>query len=204
MKKLAPVVLLLLAVALIGWLLKGRFPAPADPNSTSTPATNATGGDVVDYSSGGGQVAGNSTPDQGPPPPTDSEGYQILEVDLLDGFGSDGRTPQEDIEQVVGLISSYHTLVKGNRGSWGENRELAKILTGENSHRLRLISPDHPALNDSGELVDRWGTPIFFHALSAEVIEVRMAGPDRAMYTGDDLFYGEAPAEDLEESVEGR
>jgi hypothetical protein len=43
-------------------------------------------------------------------------------------------------------------------------------------------------MNSNGELMDRWGTPIFFHALSKDQMEIRSAGPDRVMWTADDVI----------------
>ena len=42
-------------------------------------------------------------------------------------------------------------------------------------------------VNARGELVDNWGTPFFFHSLSRTEMEIRSAGPDHKMWTGDDL-----------------
>ncbi len=42
-------------------------------------------------------------------------------------------------------------------------------------------------VNDNGELVDRWGTPYFFHQISGADTEIRSAGPDKIMYTADDI-----------------
>jgi hypothetical protein len=42
-------------------------------------------------------------------------------------------------------------------------------------------------INARGELVDYWGTPFFFHQLSGTEMEIRSAGPDRVMWTVDDL-----------------
>jgi hypothetical protein len=36
-------------------------------------------------------------------------------------------------------------------------------------------------------LIDRWGTPYFFHALSGEHMEIHSAGPDRQFHSADDL-----------------
>jgi len=48
--------------------------------------------------------------------------------------------------------------------------------------------PDqHAALNARGQLVDRWGTPLFFHALGNGRFEIRSAGPDRKLWTADDI-----------------
>jgi hypothetical protein len=35
-------------------------------------------------------------------------------------------------------------------------------------------------------MCDRWGTPYFFHQVSKTEMEIRSAGPDRRMWTGDD------------------
>ena len=42
--------------------------------------------------------------------------------------------------------------------------------------------------NERGELTDAWGTPYFFHQLSGTEMEIHSAGPDRRMFTGDDLI----------------
>jgi len=36
-------------------------------------------------------------------------------------------------------------------------------------------------------LVDAWGTPFFFHQLSGHEMEIHSAGPDKIMWTADDL-----------------
>jgi hypothetical protein len=60
------------------------------------------------------------------------------------------------------------------------------VLTGRNSLGLQVIPRGHRAINHRGELVDRWGTPFFFHQLSGNVMEIRSAGPDMKMHTEDD------------------
>ena len=39
---------------------------------------------------------------------------------------------------------------------------------------------------NTGELVDDWDTPFFFHQLSGAETEVRSAGEDRKLWTFDD------------------
>ena len=36
-------------------------------------------------------------------------------------------------------------------------------------------------------ILDRWGAPYFFHQLSKNEMEIRSAGPDKAMWTNDDV-----------------
>jgi hypothetical protein len=50
-----------------------------------------------------------------------------------------------------------------------------------------LIPRGHPAINPDGELCDRWGTPYFFHSESRRRTTIRSAGPDRQMWTADDV-----------------
>ena len=70
----------------------------------------------------------------------------------------------------------------------GNNAEITKALQGENPrHANFLKSEDGNRVNSNGELVDVWGTPYFFHQLSAKEMEIRSAGPDRKMWTDDDL-----------------
>ena len=42
-------------------------------------------------------------------------------------------------------------------------------------------------INSQGELIDPWGTPYFFHQLSGTEMEIHSAGPDKVMWTQDDL-----------------
>ena len=69
----------------------------------------------------------------------------------------------------------------------GTNAEIVKALTGGNPKRATYLPPDLKRLNENGELIDRWGTPYFFHANSATEMEVRSAGPDKRLYTEDDV-----------------
>ena len=36
-------------------------------------------------------------------------------------------------------------------------------------------------------MVDRWGSPLFFHAVGDQRFEIRSAGPDQEMWSGDDI-----------------
>ena len=71
----------------------------------------------------------------------------------------------------------------------GENAEITAALTGENRLDLVLIPKGHRAVNEHGELCDRWGTPFRFHQLSGTRMEVRSAGPDRKFATDDDAVW---------------
>lgn len=69
----------------------------------------------------------------------------------------------------------------------GENEEITLCLLGGNAKHLRFLQVGHRAIDSSGRLCDRWGTPFFFHALSSRQMLIRSAGPDREHDTDDDL-----------------
>lgn len=69
----------------------------------------------------------------------------------------------------------------------GNNAEIAKAILGDNLKQMKIPIPAGSSVNPNGELCDRWGTPYFFHQLSAKVMEVRSVGPDREMHSADDI-----------------
>ncbi|PWU14140.1 MAG: hypothetical protein C5B50_17870 [Verrucomicrobia bacterium] len=70
----------------------------------------------------------------------------------------------------------------------GTNQEITQALNGDNPKQINFLNPDAGMrVNALGELIDAWGTPYFFHQLSATEMEIRSAGPDKVMWTGDDL-----------------
>ena len=83
------------------------------------------------------------------------------------------------------VINSYRSRFGEN--PVGTNPEITAALTGNNSKQVNFISAESGLrVNGSGELVDAWGTPFFFHQLSGHDMEIHSAGPDRVMWTLDD------------------
>ncbi len=99
---------------------------------------------------------------------------------------------QQDLESVWLLVESFNNTLKHN-GSipMGSNRELSYVLFGKNPRQLRFLDPSKPYLNTNGELIDRWGTPFFFHSVENSEIAIRSAGPDQIMWNSDDISYGD-------------
>jgi hypothetical protein len=84
------------------------------------------------------------------------------------------------------VIKRYGSQYGGN--PVGLNAEITAALNGGNTNQARFINEDSGLrINGRGELVDYWGTPFFFHQLSATEMEIRSAGPDKVMWTPDDL-----------------
>ena len=82
-------------------------------------------------------------------------------------------------------VRQYGLMFGGN--PVGTNPEITKALTGDNPKQVNFLGRDDNRVNGNGELIDAWGTPYFFHQLSAMQMEIRSAGPDKIMWTADDL-----------------
>ena len=96
------------------------------------------------------------------------------------------QTPSAILESMRRVIRSYNTEFGEN--PVGNNAEITAALMGNNPRHLNFIQPDTGLhVNGNGELVDAWGTPFFFHQLSGQDMEIHSAGPDRIMWTSDDL-----------------
>jgi len=91
-----------------------------------------------------------------------------------------------DFDKISLMLRDYRTLTSEN--PVGTNAEIMKAIMGGNPKGARLGPPEGQSLDDKGELIDRWGTPYFFHQLGKDQMEIHSAGPDRRMGTEDDLI----------------
>ena len=71
----------------------------------------------------------------------------------------------------------------------GQNEDITAAILGENSSHAAFLPSGSPAIKD-GKLLDAWGTPYWFHPVSGTHMEIRSAGPDRELFTDDDLILG--------------
>ncbi|MBL9182193.1 MAG: hypothetical protein JNN17_08635 [Verrucomicrobiaceae bacterium] len=86
------------------------------------------------------------------------------------------------------VFSNLRLLVKSDAPfRMGANEEFAAALMGRNAAKEVFLMGPHACLNAKGQLVDRWGSPLFFHVRDRDRIDIRSAGPDREMWTADDL-----------------
>jgi hypothetical protein len=107
---------------------------------------------------------------------------------ILKGYGKAEGTVQGDLTAMAEVLGNFALLVKGSDPlPLGANEELVAALRGKNAVGLEFVSGESAALNEKGQLVDRWGTPLFFHARARDEVDIRSAGPDREMWTGDDV-----------------
>ncbi|MAS93755.1 MAG: hypothetical protein CMO55_11240 [Verrucomicrobiales bacterium] len=94
--------------------------------------------------------------------------------------------PAEDLQILEQVIYSYRQAT-GSNPEGGENGAIADRLFGKNEKGVRFLPNREEWVNRDGELVDRWGTPYFFHSVSAEKMEIVSAGPDKELWTDDDV-----------------
>lgn len=96
-------------------------------------------------------------------------------------------SPREDLASLADLTTNYLQAVpSARRPALGFNEDLARALTDRETLGDAALPATHPALV-GGRLIDRWGTPWQIHPLSADIIQLRSAGPDQRLYTADDL-----------------
>ena len=119
--------------------------------------------------------------------PSNSSG-QLLGESILRDYGNMNQPPENDLTLMSRLMENSLLLLKsaGNR-PLSANEDWADLLRGKNSIREKFISDTNVALNAQGQLIDRWGTPLFFHALGSGRYEIRTAGPDKTLWTTDDV-----------------
>lgn len=107
---------------------------------------------------------------------------------ILKSYAQEGGTIEGDLGALAEVVGNFALLVKGREPlPLGANEELAAALQGKNAAELEFVSPGSAALNDQGQLIDRWGTPLFFHAKARDRVDIRSAGPDGTMWTEDDV-----------------
>jgi hypothetical protein len=94
--------------------------------------------------------------------------------------------PETVLQNVRRAVHQYGEMFGGN--PVGTNPEITSQLAGNNPKHINFINAQTGVrINADGELVDTWGTPYFFHQMSGSDTEIHSAGPDKIMWTTDDL-----------------
>lgn len=162
-RRLAGIFLIILVIALVV-LISPKLITPSMPTKASPAQTAANTPLVV------------PTPPSLPPPPP---------LPIPTNPATTSRSPEEELQQVSFTIENFRKSIGSN--PVGANAEITRSLLGDNEKQLQVGLPDGVKQNESGEMIDRWGTAYFFHQQSATEMEIRSAGPDRKLWTDDDL-----------------
>ncbi len=98
-------------------------------------------------------------------------------------FNSDCDSLIMGIQQYRQFVGTYPT---------GNNAQITKALLGQTDKKVLILAVRRTDLNDKGEIIDPWGTPLQFYFSNNEVL-IRSAGPnkvweDSATATADDLY----------------
>ncbi|MBS0659828.1 MAG: hypothetical protein JSR82_16435 [Verrucomicrobia bacterium] len=148
--------------------------AAARPNSSPSPLPRAAAGQPATTA---------RAPLPGPP-------ASPLSRELADPALPPAAAPQV----VLKMFDTYRSRF-GGYPSGSENRDFVNALAGNNPRGLPILDRDSPRVSPRGELLDPWGTPYFFHLIDRNYLEIRSAGPDRQMYTADDVVAAPPRAE---------
>lgn len=135
---------------------------------------------------------GPATPPEFVPPPKEetvvADDQEYVGEGIMGEYLAESGSARKDLVLVSRLLLSFRTLVKADDAlPLGANGDIADAVRGKNPFKMAFLPPGHRAFNGDGEIIDRWQTPLYFHAQSSELIEIRSAGPDQAMWTDDDI-----------------
>ena len=115
--------------------------------------------------------------------------YVEADFPIAAPLNAPGSTITRDLDIVSQIFDAWQSNFPREGNPMGENAEITAALLGDNRLGLALIHQDHRAVNERGELCDRWGTPFRFHQLSGTQMEIISAGPDRKFATADDAVW---------------
>ncbi len=192
MKRSVPVILLLLVAASVYWFNRSPRSTPkssspsSPPPPVSAPAAQPAATALrppAEFPVASPSSSTAVTPGV-PIPGSNSAARAAAEVPPLPPELA-GLPPETVLENMRTTIRQYGAMFDGN--PVGTNPEITKALQGDNPKHINFLKADGNRVNGNGELVDVWGTPYFFHQLSGTEMEIRSAGPDKRMWTSDDL-----------------
>ncbi len=113
-----------------------------------------------------------------------AQGWTLRKADeKVAKFNSDCDNLILGLQQYKEFVGTYPT---------GANVSIVKALLGQTDKKVLILAVRRSELNDKGEVVDPWGTPLQFYFSHNEVL-IRSAGPnkaweDSAIATADDLY----------------
>jgi hypothetical protein len=108
-----------------------------------------------------------------------------LAQELTAGLNQPEKSAQDDLQALAQILYTFRQTFNGN--PIGQNDDITAALLGANDKHILFLAKESAPIRD-GKMVDRWGTPYGFHPVSGQKMELRSAGPDREMFTPDDIL----------------
>ena len=179
-KSILVLIALALAAVIVFW--PARLP---EPKKATTPPTPPPAPQLSDLGKPADLFYTAPQPDQ--KPEIDAANYHKASL-----LNSPSQSIQEDLQIVAEFVDLIHKA--GINASFGDNADITAALTGTQyaGQKGHLFPRQHNALR-SGQLVDRWGTPFWFHANGPGKLEIRSAGTDKQLFTNDDISHNPSP-----------
>ena len=182
-----------LAVILIGFIA-GMLVFKTQPRQTNSPNFTSNGSE---NRSADNRFKLAAKPKQTPA----SSPIQTAVSSLAAELNSPNHPPERDLEIIHALLRQYLKRLHNRQGHpIGDDIDLVEVLTGRNPMHQVILPPNHPAISSDGHLRDRWGTPYFVHPRGNNFFEIRSAGPDKKLFTSDDII--EAPVADVPDALQ--
>ena len=100
-----------------------------------------------------------------------AQGWTLHHADpRIEKFNRDCDNLILGIQQYREFVGAYPT---------GNNIAIAKALLGQTEKKVLILAVRRTDMNDKGEILDPWGTPLQFYFSHNEVL-IRSAGPNKA------------------------
>ena len=188
MKRQFSVILFLCLTGAILYFFLNSTPKPAAPNDTPAPVVASANAPASSAKSANSPTAIAASEAPAPSSPANNVAPAVASVPPSAAAAPEytAIAPAAILENMRAAVTLYGHTFGGN--PVGTNPEITSALNGNNPKQIKFLQPDAGMrINGNGELIDPWGTPVFFHQLSGSQTEIRFAGPDRKMWTSDDL-----------------
>lgn len=101
------------------------------------------------------------------------------------------KLAKDDLVKLTNGLVAYH--ITYGRLPEGNSAAVCKALAGENKRREVFVEWNRAFIALDGSFLDQWGSPYSISFPDAESVEVRSAGPDKALNTADDQFNRRRP-----------
>jgi len=119
---------------------------------------------------------------------------QVPSHPLAVAFGKDIKDAASEPKLLLDLFEVYRREF-GSFPAGEDNPQMMHALMGANPGKLPIFPLKHPRLDAKGALLDAWGSSFQFHSIAQDLMEIRSVGPDREIFTNDDIVVPQRPAE---------